>query len=60
MNKWRRDRYHQPSDDTQQPVNLETAARYEEFALQLLLEIANDPHRPEWKSNSFYKRYVAE
>jgi hypothetical protein len=60
LQKWRRETWHTPSDDVKQPVNLETAAKLEEFALQLLLEVANDPHRPEWKSNSFFKRYAAK
>jgi hypothetical protein len=58
--KWRRERHHMPSDDLKQPVNIETAAKFEEFALELLIEVANDPHRPEWKSNSFFKRYAAK
>ena len=59
LTKWRTDVYHKPSDDIKQPVNLETAGKFEEFALQLLLDVANDPHRPEWTSNSFYRRYAS-
>jgi len=40
-------------------VNLETAAKFEEIVLRLLLDVANDPHRPDWKAGSFYKRYAA-
>jgi hypothetical protein len=58
--KWHREIHHTPSDNLKQPVNVETAAQFEEFALQLLIEVANDPHRPEWKSNSFFKRYAAK
>jgi Zn-dependent M28 family amino/carboxypeptidase len=58
--KWHGEIHHTPSDDLKQPVNLETAAKFEEFALQLLIEVANDLHRPEWKSNSFFKRYAAK
>ena len=56
--KWLRERYHTPFDDPQQPINLETVAKYEEIARALLLEVANNPRRPEWKSDSFYKRYA--
>jgi hypothetical protein len=56
--KWRRERYHTPFDDPQQPIDLDTIAGYEEFARALLLEVANNPRRPEWKPGSFYKRYV--
>jgi Zn-dependent M28 family amino/carboxypeptidase len=59
LQKWRSEVYHTPSEDLKQPVNLETAAKFEEIVLQLLLDVANAPHRPEWKSNSFYKRYAA-
>ena len=58
--KWHREIHHTPSDNLKQSVNLETAAKFEEFALQFLVEVANDPHRPEWKSNSFFKRYAAK
>jgi hypothetical protein len=56
--KWLRERYHTPFDDLQQPINLETVARYEEIAYALLLDVANNPRRPAWKSSSFYQRYV--
>jgi hypothetical protein len=44
--KWRRELYQTPSDDLKQPVNLETAAKFEEFALQLLLKVTlrRKPH----------------
>ena len=35
---WRTERYHAPSDDTNQPVNLDTAAKYEEIVRDLLIE----------------------
>jgi Zn-dependent M28 family amino/carboxypeptidase len=58
--KWLHDRYHAPSDDLQQPVNLETAAKFEEIVRQLLLDVANDPRRPQWKPDSFFRRYAAD
>jgi len=57
---WLTNRYHAPSDDVNQPVDLQTAAGYEEFTRRLLLETANDPARPHWKSDSFFRRYAAE
>jgi Zn-dependent M28 family amino/carboxypeptidase len=60
LRKFRRERYHTPLDNPQQPVNLETGAKFEETLMQLLLDVANDPHRPQWKTNSFYKRYAAK
>lgn len=56
--KWRTDRYHAPSDDLQQPVDLQTAAKYEEIVRDLMVKTANDDHRPEWKSDSFFRRYA--
>lgn len=53
---WRKERYHTPFDDLQQPLNLEAAAKYEEFVLALLLEVGNGSRRPEWKPGSFYRR----
>jgi Zn-dependent M28 family amino/carboxypeptidase len=58
LKQWRTERYHAPSDDGDQPVNLATAARYEEVIRALVIEIANDPKRPSWKQDSFFRRYA--
>jgi Zn-dependent M28 family amino/carboxypeptidase len=55
---WRTERYHAPSDDANQPVNLATAAGYEELIRALAIEVANDPKRPQWKQDSFFRRYA--
>jgi Zn-dependent M28 family amino/carboxypeptidase len=55
---WRTERYHAPSDDANQPVNLATAAGYEELIRALVIEVANDPQRPQWKQDSFFRRYA--
>ena len=57
---WLTNRYHAPSDDVNQPVDLQTAAAYEEFTRRLLLETANDAKRPEWNKDSFFRRYAAD
>jgi Zn-dependent M28 family amino/carboxypeptidase len=59
IEKFRRNVYHTPFDDLTQPVNLETAAKFEEIAQRVLLDVANDPRRPDWKATSFYRRYAA-
>jgi hypothetical protein len=60
LQQWLRERVHKPSDDVHQPVDVRAAAKYEEILWQLILEIANDVHRPQWKSTSvYYKRYSA-
>jgi Peptidase family M28 len=56
---WLTDRYHAPSDDLHQPVDLSSAALYEEIVLQLLIRVANDNGPPQWKPDSFFKRYAA-
>jgi Zn-dependent M28 family amino/carboxypeptidase len=58
LREWRHTRYHAPSDDINQPVNLDTEAKYEEMIRALLTNIANDDHRPEWKPESFFRRYA--
>jgi Zn-dependent M28 family amino/carboxypeptidase len=57
---WLTNRYHAPSDDVNQPVDLQSAALYEEFTRRLLLETANTPARPQWKPDSFFRRYAAD
>jgi hypothetical protein len=56
--QWLTDRYHAPSDDTDQPVNLKAAAGFEEVMRALTVQIANDPRRPAWKSDSFFRRFA--
>lgn len=59
VQKWLKERYHAPSDDLNQPVNLEAAGKYEEVLANLLIAAANADHRPEWKDSSFFKRFAA-
>jgi Zn-dependent M28 family amino/carboxypeptidase len=55
---WLTQRYHAPSDDVNQPVDLAAAAKYEEIVRALLLNVADGDHRPEWKPDSFFRRYA--
>jgi Zn-dependent M28 family amino/carboxypeptidase len=55
---WRTQRYHAPSDDLDQPVDLVAAGKYEEIVRALMVRAANDPGRPQWKANSFFRRYA--
>ncbi len=55
---WLHNRYHAPSDDLDQPVDLETAGKYETIVRTLVLEAADREQRPEWKSDSFFRRYA--
>jgi hypothetical protein len=56
---WVRDVYHQPGDDTKQPVNLEAAALFNRVIMRLLEQVANDAARPTWKPDSFFRRFAA-
>jgi len=42
-----------------QPVDFAAAAKYEEIVRSLLINIANDDHRPQWKPDSFFRRYAS-
>ena len=55
---WLTNRYHAPSDDVNQPVDLQAAALYEEIIRRLLLETAETNARPKWKPDSFFRRYA--
>ena len=55
--EWLTNRYHAPSDDLNQPVDLSAAAAYEEVVRGVMIKAADDSRRPEWNSNSFFRRY---
>jgi Zn-dependent M28 family amino/carboxypeptidase len=55
---WLTQRYHAPSDNLDQPVDLSAAAGYEEIIRGLMVSIANDATRPQWKQDSFFRRYA--
>jgi Zn-dependent M28 family amino/carboxypeptidase len=57
---WLTNRYHAPSDDLQQPVDLAAADTYNRFMLSLVAAVANNPARPQWKRDSFFRRYAPE
>ena len=57
---WLTNRYHAPSDDTGQPVDLQAAALYEEITRRLVFDVANAAARPQWKADSFFKRFAAD
>jgi Zn-dependent M28 family amino/carboxypeptidase len=55
---WITEHYHAPSDDLSQPVDLASAALYEDIFRSMVVAVANANHRPEWKSESFFRRYA--
>jgi Zn-dependent M28 family amino/carboxypeptidase len=56
---WLTNRYHAPSDDLSQPVDLPAAAAYNRFMLTLATMVANDNARPQWKPDSFFRRFIS-
>jgi Zn-dependent M28 family amino/carboxypeptidase len=57
---WLTNRYHAPSDDLAQPVDLASAGLYEDIVRQLLISVADADARPQWKPDSFFRRYATE
>jgi Zn-dependent M28 family amino/carboxypeptidase len=55
---WLTQRYHAPSDDTNQPVDLQSAAAFEAIVRGLTIAVANRAERPQWKSDSFFRRFA--
>jgi len=55
---WLTQRYHAPSDDADQPVDLATAGKYEEIIRAVMLRAADEVKRPQWKADSFFRRYA--
>jgi Zn-dependent M28 family amino/carboxypeptidase len=55
--KWTTERYHQPSDDLQQPFDLGSAVTFTQFVGALTSDVANHAARPHWKPTSFFKRF---
>ena len=49
------DHYHQPSDDTLQPIRYDQAARLSELASDLVTELANADEAPSWNNDSLFK-----
>jgi Zn-dependent M28 family amino/carboxypeptidase len=55
---WMHERYHAPGDDLRQPVNRISAARFNRYFLELAVEAANREPRPEWKTESYFRRFA--
>jgi Zn-dependent M28 family amino/carboxypeptidase len=60
VHEWAKARYHAPSDDLQQPVDLSAAEEFDKVVRALLVEVANADSRPQWKQDSFFRRFAAE
>ncbi|PYT26143.1 MAG: peptidase M28 [Acidobacteria bacterium] len=56
--KWLTDRYHAPSDDIHQPVDLKAAADFDRIILDVAETVANQSERPRWNHDSFFRRFA--
>lgn len=52
--EWIRTRYHAPSDDMSQPMNLDAAVEFMQVDFLVGYDIAQDPKRPAWKPGDFF------
>lgn len=55
---WVRDRYHKPSDDLSQPIDPAAAALFDHVIATLIERVADEPARPRWNDDSFFKRFA--
>jgi hypothetical protein len=56
--QWLTERYHAPSDDLAQPIDLAAAGKFEDVIRDLTLDVANADAPPHWKADSFFKRFA--
>jgi hypothetical protein len=59
FNEWIHTRYHSPSDDTQQPVDIAAAAQFSHIIAQLAVRVADGASRPSWYPESFYSHLAS-
>ena len=55
---WLHTRYHAPSDDLSQPVDLAAAAKFDRVIERLLIDVANGQEKPQWLPTSFFRRFA--
>jgi hypothetical protein len=56
--EFRTKRYHQPSDDVEQHVDLQAAADFERTYIALVRQVANRGTRPRWLGDSYFRRFA--
>jgi hypothetical protein len=55
---WLATRYHARSDDLNQPVDKASAAKFNDLSMGLILKVADADRKPEWKKDSFFRRFA--
>jgi hypothetical protein len=58
FNDWYKERYHGPADDLSQPVDLAAAAQFNSILEKLALRVADEPARPSWHADSFFRKFA--
>jgi hypothetical protein len=58
VRKWRKERYHAPSDDLNQPLDRKAAADFNWLYARAVMEIADRESRPRWNDESFFRRFA--
>ena len=52
--QWVANRYHSPSDDMNQPMDLDASVQFMQLDFLVGYDIAQDPQRPTWKPGDFF------
>nr|MBA4771362.1 M20/M25/M40 family metallo-hydrolase [Sphingobium sp.] len=55
---WRANIYHSPFDDLNQPVMPAESAKLNDYVTAVTLRVANNPQRPSWNADSFFRRFA--
>jgi len=55
---WVKNIYHKPGDDLNQPIDTAAAAKFDRIIFGLLQRIADNPERPRWREDSFFRRFA--
>jgi hypothetical protein len=56
--EWVKTIYHKPADDLNQPVDKDSAAKFDRIIFDLIQRVADNPERPKWKDDSFFRRFA--
>lgn len=57
---WLTKRYHAPSDDLAQPLDVRNAAAFNRYLERLVRAVADADRRPQWNRDSFFARFAAD
>ena len=57
LNQWKKELYHQPSDDARQPVDLAAAAAFNRLLTRFAENVANERERPAWHEDSYFASF---